>query len=158
MFSRLVSHDDAAYILDPDEPGQLDRAIATGQIQSAKVSARGSRFKLGDLIMCRLAQVMTGLSVDPQKAERYARAVLESRLMENDAHIIGWVENETQELFCLLADGKLARIYLRSKHDGREVDVGAVRPVLFPAVLAEINVFRVIRPVLYRARQLVGRE
>lgn len=158
MFSRLVSHDDAAYILDPDDLSQLDRAIARGQIQPAKVSARGNRFRLGDLIICRLALVLYGLGVDAQKADRYARAVLASRLAEHDSHMLGWVENEAQELFCLLADQQLCRIYLRSKDDGREVDVGAVRPVLFPAVLSEINVFRVIRPVIYRARQLVGRD
>ena len=64
------------------------------------------------------------------------------------------MENEEQELFCLIEDGQLTRIFLRGKEDPREVDVGAVKPVLFPVTRCEINVFRVIRPVIYKARQM----
>ena len=74
--------------------------------------------------------------------------------MDHDKNALEWIENESQELFCLIADDQLTRIFLRNKEDSKEVDIGAVRPVLFPIITCEINVFRVIRPVVYRARHL----
>lgn len=158
MFSRLVSRDDAAYLLDLEDMTQLDQALVSGDLQPAKSGPRGDRVRVGDVVMFKLAQVMRGLGVESEKSVRYAEAVLGSRLVAHDANLMEWVENETQDLFCLIADGQLARIFLRNKDDFRELEVGAVKPVLFPSTRCEINVFRVIRPVIYRARQLLGKE
>lgn len=158
MFSRLVSREDAAYLLDLQDPLDLDEVLADGELLPAKGSPMGDRIRVGDVVMFKLAEVMRGLGVEKEKSIRYAEAVLGSRLLAHDANLMEWVENETQDLLCLVADGELARIYLRNKEDFREVEVGAVKPVLFPATLCEINVFRVIRPVIYRARQLLGKE
>ena len=89
---------------------------------------------------------------------RYSEAVLGSRLQERGRHALEWLENESEELFCLLEDNQLARIFIRSKDDSKEVDIGAVKPVLFPTIRCEVNVFRVIRPVIYRARRLLGKK
>lgn len=156
MFSRMVSREDATYLLDLEGPERIAEAVAQGRLKPIKKGPRGERFSVGDIVLYRLADVMLDLGVQPEKAERYAQAVLGPRLEENDPSPLEWVENETQELFCLIADGQLARIFLRSKDDAREVEVGAVKPVLFPSTRCEINVFRVIRPVIYRARQLFG--
>jgi len=158
MFSRLVSCEDAAYLLDLESAADLSQAVAGGELQVAKSGPMGDRVRVGDVVMFRLAQVMRGLGVESEKSVRYAEAVLSSRLVAHDANLMEWVENETQELFCMIADGQLARIFLRNKDDFRELEVGAVKPVLFPATRCEINVFRIITPVIYRARQLLGKE
>ena len=106
--------------------------------------------------MLRLAQIIESLGVDRAKALRYSEAVLAQRLSTHDKNALDWVENETQELFCLISDGQLARIFLRNKEDSKEMDVGAVKPVLLPITRSEVNVFRAIRPVLLRAIQVLG--
>jgi|WetSurMetagenome_2_1015567.scaffolds.fasta_scaffold913519_1 hypothetical protein len=158
MFSRLVSSEDVAYILDLDGTARVDEACASGHLALTKKGPRGPRFRVGDIVIFRLAQVIQQVGVEPEKAFRYAEAVLGARLLEHDANVMEWVENETQELFCLIADNHLARIFLRSKEDFREVEVGAVRPVLFPVTKCEVNVFRAIRPVILRTRELFGEE
>jgi hypothetical protein len=158
MFSRLVSREDVVYLLDLENSVELNEAIDREELKLAKSGPTGDRVRVGDVVMFKLAQVMRGLGVDSEKSVRYAEAVLSSRLVAHDANLLEWVENETQELFCLIADGQLARIFLRNKDDFREIQVGAVKPVLFPSTRCEINVFRVIRPVIYRARQLLGKE
>jgi hypothetical protein len=158
MFSRLVSRDDAAYILDLEDPELLNEVMADGELLPVKRGPKGDRVRVGDVVMFKLAEVMRGLGVESEKSVRYAEAVLGSRLLTHDANLMEWVENETQDLLCLIADGELTRIFLRNKDDFREVEVGAVKPVLFPSTRCEINVFRVIRPVIYRATQLLGKE
>lgn len=155
MFSRLVNVERAARILDVPESSGLNDTLEKHDVQPAGAGPDGPRFVVADVVMLRLAQVIGDVGVDAPKAMRYADAVLGSRLRDHDANVVDWIENEAQELFCLIADGQLARIYLRNKEDSKEFDVGAVKPVLFPTTRCEINVFRVIRPVVYRARQLL---
>ena len=38
--------------------------------------------------------------------------------------------------------------------DQKERELGAVKPVLLPTTRCEINVFRAVRPILYRAQRL----
>lgn len=158
MFSRLVSREDAAYLLDLKAIEDLTEVLGEGDLLPTQSGPLGDRVRVGDVVMFKLAEVMRGLGVESEKSIRYAEAVLGSRLLAHDANLMEWVENETQDLLCLIADGELARIFLRNKDDFREVEVGAVKPVLFPSTMCEINVFRVIRPVIYRARQLLGKE
>jgi hypothetical protein len=110
------------------------------------------------VVVWKLAQAMERIGVPPEKSVRYADAVLGSRLSAHEENALDWIENEAQELFCLICDNELARIFLRNKEDGKEVDVGAVKPMLFPTTRCEINVFRVIRPVVYKARQLTKKK
>jgi hypothetical protein len=156
MLSRLVSSDDAAYILDMKGRAEIDEAVAIGAIKPAKEGPKGRRFLLADIILFKLAQAIEQVGVSAEKASRYADAILEPRLPAHDKSVAEWVENDTQELYCLIADGELARIFLRNKEDRKEFDVGAVKPVLYPTILSEINIFRVMRPVIYKARHLMG--
>jgi hypothetical protein len=156
MFSKLVSVEDAVQILDVSDRSVLDEAISSGQLTPADKSKKNLKLRLGDIVMFKLAQVIEHTGVDREKAPRYAEAILGARLSANDKNVVEWVENEAQELCCFIADNQLARIFLRSKDDSKEVEVGAVKPVLFPTTRCEINVFRVIRPVVYRARQLLS--
>jgi hypothetical protein len=155
MFSELVNTRDAAFILDLKET-ELAEVVASDQVRPAGSDRNGDLFLVRDLAMLKLAQIIEGLGVDRAKALRYSEAVLAQRLSTHDKNALDWVENETQELFCLISDGQLARIFLRNKEDSKEVDVGAVKPVLLPTTRSEVNVFRAIRPVLLRAIQVLG--
>lgn len=157
MFSKLVSVEDAVYILDVRDRDALDEAIARGQLKPAEPAKKKNLlFRLSDVVIFKLALVIEHTGVDSEKAARYSEAILGSRLSTHDKNVVEWIENEAQELFCFIADNQLARIFLRSKDDAKEVEVGAVKPVLLPTTRCEINVFRVIRPVVYRARQLLS--
>lgn len=156
MQGRFISQEDAAYLLDMLDTAQLERAVSAGLIKVAKRGPRGNRFTLYDIVLLKLAETISSVGVSTDKALKYAGAVLEPRFPEEDKTARAWVENESQELYCLLVDGELARIYLKNKEDHKEIDVGAVKPVLFPTINTEINVFRVIRPVLYKAMNLLG--
>jgi hypothetical protein len=150
----MIDAEQAAHLLDLHDKGELDRAMAAGALRPAKKGKDGARFRLADIILYRLATVVGQVGVETEKAARYAEAVLGQRLQAHGKNPVEWVENEEQELFCLIEDGQLTRIFLRGKEDPREIDVGAVKPVLFPTTKCEINVFRVIRPVIVKARHL----
>jgi len=156
MFSRLVSTEDAVQLLDLGGAAPLEQAEALGMLMPVHTGSQVKRFKLSDVVIFKLAQVIEHTGVEGPKALRYAEAILGPRMDVHDGNVVEWVENEAQELYCMIADGQLARIFLRSKADRKEVDVGAVKPVLLPSTRCEINVFRVIRPVIWRARQLLG--
>ncbi len=155
MFSRLLSANDVAFLLDLDINIVQEEILSKGDLKPARKGAKGARYRVGDVVVYQLAQVIQHTGVEAPKAFTYAETILESRLETHDRHVMEWVENETQELFCLIADHQLCRVFLRNKDDSREIDVAAVKPVLLPSTKCEINVFRVIRPVLYRANQLL---
>ena len=141
MLSKLFSPEDAVRLLDIKDVSELQTAVESGELKYADGAGKKHKFVLSDLVMYKLSQVLTHAGVDKQKALRYAEAILESRLHAHEKNIVEWIENETQELFCYIADAQLSRIFLRNKDDSKEVDVGAVRPVLFPITRCEINVF-----------------
>jgi hypothetical protein len=156
MLSRLVSSEDAAYLLDMKSPEDFNDVVARASLLPSKQSPKGHQYRIADVIMLKLAQVIGQVGVSAEKAMRYADAILSPRLPKREQTAVEWVENEAQELFCLIADGELSRIFLRDKEDYKELDVGAVKPVLFPTVVSEINVFRVIRPVIHKAHHWLG--
>lgn len=156
MLSRLVSSDDAAYLLDMKSPEDFHEAAARVSLLPSKQGPKGKQYRVADVIVLKLAQAIGQVGVNAEKAMRYADAILSPRLPHRDKTAVEWVENEAQELFCLIADGELSRIFLRDKEDYKELDVGAVKPVLFPAVVSEVNVFRVIRPVIHKAHHWLG--
>ncbi len=158
MFDKLVSARDAAHILEMDGTDHLEEAVAGGALQPSGEAGKEKRFSVAELILFSLARTLDSIGVDPEKSRTYSEAVLSNRLRTHDEHALEWVENEAQEFFCLIADNQLARIFLRNKEDGKELDVGAVKPILFPVTKCEINVFRVVRPVLYRAREIIEAE
>jgi hypothetical protein len=158
MFGKRVSASDAVHLLDFRSEEELAQAVDRGEIEASKGDNEDDAFLIADIVVCKLSQAIASLGVDSSKACRYAEAILSSRLVAHDESVLDWVENETQELFCLIADGQLARIFLRNKEDSKEVEVGAVKPVLLPTTMCEINVFRVIRPVIYKASQLLKSE
>jgi hypothetical protein len=153
MFDRKISADETVSLLDMSGQDDLKAAVSSGLL-SADGSGNELEFRVMDLIVYRLALTMTGLGVPAGKAGKYAEAVLDAELPERDGGLSEWVDDEAQELICLISDNQLSRIFLRNKEDRREVEVGAFKPVLFPNTKCEINVFRVIRPVVYQVRKL----
>lgn len=155
MLDRRVNAQQAAQVLDLESAAEIEEAVAAGLLTPIKPVRKRTAFKVEDLLVYKLATVIQRVGVDADKARRYAEAVLSERITVNEDNLVDWVENEAQELFCLICDNQLARIYLRNKDDGREIDVGAVKPVLLPVTRCEINVFRAIRPVVLMARQVL---
>jgi hypothetical protein len=136
-----------------DEVEEILRGIS--EVREEPLNA-SEGLDLDDLLIVSLAQTMIGLGVSPGKAGKYSDAVLRERLAAHADRLVQWIENETQELFCTLADKELSRIFLRHTEDQKEVDVGAIKPVLLPTTTCEINVFRVIRPIVIRSGKLLG--
>ncbi len=154
MFSRIVSEEKTAQLLDLADGAALRKSLSAAGIKPVKSKGKTGHYRIGDIVVFKLAQIINHIGVDAEKALIYAETILESRLETHDRHLLEWIENETQELFCIIADDQLARIFLRNKEDDREIDVAAIKPILFPTTVCEINVFRVIRPVILRAHQL----
>jgi hypothetical protein len=155
MLERQYSRRQTADLLEMGKEEELNRFLAEGRLGAVGVHTEGETFSLAEVVTCKLAHAIERLGVPSEKAARYADAILGSRLAAHEENALDWIKNEAQELFCLICDNELARIFLRNKEDGKEVDVGAVKPMLFPTTRCEVNVFRVIRPVVYKARQLV---
>jgi hypothetical protein len=154
MFSRIVSEEKTAQLLDLPVGPALRKNLSTAGIKPVKSKGKAGHYRIGDIVVFKLAQIINHIGVDAEKALIYAETILESRLEAHDSHLLEWIENEAQELFCIIADDQLARIFLRNKEDDREIDVAAIKPMLFPTTVCEINVFRVIRPVILHAHQL----
>ncbi len=151
MLTRPVNSDQAVHILEMDGIDRLEGIIAAGEFSA---SGNSGDLILRDLLTIRLAQTFSHMGVHGPKAFAYAEAVLDSRLPHDHESLLEWIENENQELFCSIADDQLTRIFLRSQDGKKEVDVGAVRPELFPTTRCEVNVFRAIRPVIFKARRV----
>jgi len=154
MFSRIVSEEKTAQLLDLAGGPALRKSLSAAGIIPVKSKGKTGHYRIGDIVVFKLAQIINHIGVDAEKAAIYAETILESRLETHDRHLLEWIENEAQELFCIIADDQLARIFLRNKEDDREIDVAAIKPILFPTTVCEINVFRVIRPVILHAHQL----
>lgn len=152
MFEQRMSLQDAAYLLDLPSTEEL-AAVPWGEIgETAPV--RG-KYRLDQIMIFKLATIMKGLGVESGKAFRYAQAVLRTSLFSpQEEGLLDSLENETEKLYCRIADNQLARIFVRNADDQKERELGAVKPVLLPTTRCEINVFRVVRPVLYRAQRL----
>lgn len=155
MLETFLTVEQIQEFLHPKGSGEIESAIRQGTLSPGTEVNGKPGFLLGDLIAWRLAQVMVGLGVEPKKARIYAETVLNPRAAGSAGNLLDWSKPPNQELYCLLEDNELARIYVRDKENRTEADIGAVKPVLLPTTRCEINVSRVIRPVLYWAKQSV---
>jgi hypothetical protein len=156
MLDSIVTAEQVEKLLRLEGSAEIDQAVHQKVLVPAKEDGETRGFLLADIINWRLAQVMVGLGVEPGKAKIYAETVLNPRLAGRQGTLLDWAETPNQELYCLLEDSELARIYLRDTENRTEADVGAVKPVLLPTTRCEINVSRVIRPIVYRAKQTLG--
>lgn len=153
MLDSIVTVEKVQELLHLGGTSGVEQAVGQGIL--GPVSEKGGRqgFLLADVINGRLAQVMVGLGVNPKKARVYAETVLTPWTTGKEGNILDWAETQSQELYCLLEDSELARIYVRDKENRTEADVAAVKPVLLPTTRCEINVSRVVRPIVYWAKQ-----
>lgn len=156
MLHAIVTAKQVEELFELEGSSQLDKAVAQGILDPAPEDDSGTGFHLADLITWKLAAVMMELGVEAAKAKTYARTILGPRLTRGEKSGLEWIEDSNQELHCLLEDKQLARIYLRDKENRTEADVGAVKPVLLPTTRCEINVSRVVRPIVYWAKQTLG--
>jgi hypothetical protein len=151
-YDRQVKANEAAYLLEIQSEDEVVRTLrGTGADNTAIASGEAS-FLFKDVLSYGLALVIEKVGVKSEKAHAYAEAVLHTPVFSRES-AAGLLENETQELYCQVGDFQLTRIFLRNSENGKEVDIGAVKPVLFPITRTEINVSRALRPILYRAKK-----
>jgi hypothetical protein len=158
MFDRIVNKGVAESLLGEPEGGlSLDSAESAGIISRVGAdSSNTAGYLVMDLVKLQLSQSLSELGVDREKAYVYADAVLSARKTDDQGDIRDWVKEDGDDLYCLIADKQLSRIFLRSSVTGRETDIGAVKPVLLPSTNCEINVTRVIRPFIKKAKQALS--
>ena len=156
MFSKYVTMDDVVYLLDVDSAEKLKEAESLGLIRRLKPNNKKESFLIQDVVTLKLALCIMDLGLAPDRAVRYAEAVLGVQSTQTFNKAISWLDGETHELFCMFADKQLSRIFIRSVEDGRELEVGAEKPVLFPISRCELNVSRAVRPVITRINHLMA--
>jgi hypothetical protein len=156
MYSKHVTVDEAVYLLDVDSAEKLEEAEGLGLIRRLKSNNKKESFLIQDVVTLKLALCIMELGLAPDRAIRYAEAVLGVQSTQTFNKAIAWLDGETHELFCMFADKQLSRIFIRSVEDGRELEVGAEKPVLFPISRCELNVSRAVRPVITRTNHLMA--
>jgi hypothetical protein len=157
MFDQVVNRDLAVSILGLKGEERLDSAESDNIIlptPGSDISAAG--YMIMDLVKLQLSTTLGEVGVDGEKAFIYADAVLSAGRTDDPGSLTEWVEEEGDDLYCLLSDQQLSRIFLRCSVTGRETDIGAIKPVLLPSVNCEVNVSRVIRPVVKRAKSALS--
>lgn len=153
MFSRNLTTDTVSNLLDFESTDDFVLFMLEIGQESPDHADKIETFSLKDALILKLAASLLAIGVDRSKALSYSEAVLGSHLAKGWNDFQELIEDDNQELYCLIEDSQLARIFLRAKDDGREFDIGAVKPVLLPTTRCEINVCRAIRPVIYRAQK-----
>ncbi|MDQ1285911.1 MAG: hypothetical protein QG663_1337, partial [Thermodesulfobacteriota bacterium] len=139
MLGKNVTTKEALYLVDLESEDKLEQAIKDGLVKPVKGDNKKDLFALHDLVTLKLALSMVDLGLAPGRAIRYAEATLGVGSTQAFNKTMAWIDGETHELFCLLADKQLSRIFLRGIDDNREIDVGAEKPVLFPVSKCELN-------------------
>ncbi|MCL5126354.1 MAG: hypothetical protein M1511_18020 [Deltaproteobacteria bacterium] len=156
MLSKHVTLEEALDLLDLEDVSKLQEAEKKGFIQPANRNSKKESFLIQDLVTLKLAFAIEDMGLVPERAIRYAEAILGVHSSQIFNKTIAWVESDTHELFGMFADKQLSRIFIRSLDDNREIEVGAEKPVLFPTTRCELNVSRTVRPVITRTQQMMS--
>ncbi|MDD3471535.1 MAG: hypothetical protein PHS86_02030 [Syntrophaceae bacterium] len=154
MLSKDLTPDAVARLLDFESLNDFNSFLQEVDYEGKQKLDQAYKFTVGEGVILKLALILSRVGVEMSKVHSYSDAILGSFITKgwNDFHKL--VEDDNQELCCLIEDNQLARIFLRSKDTGREYDVGAVKPVLLPTTRCEINVTRAIRPVIYSIQKM----
>ncbi len=148
MFTKAISKETVSELMELNSVDALKLFLSD---VGASVYDESPEFTLRDALVLKLAGSLLRVGVDCSKALSYAEAVLGYHMAKGWNEFQKLIEDGNQDLFCLIEDNQLARIFVRGRDDGREFDVGAVKPVLLPTTRCEVNVGRAVRPVMYRA-------
>ena len=153
MFDKIIDQKTVLDLLDCDSSDDfVSFMLKLGRPYSS--SSRDSfSLTLKETMTLKLASTMLNIGVEAHKAYSYSEAVLGSFFAKGWNDFLKLIQGGNQELCCMIEDNQLARIFIRGKDDGREFEVGAVKPVLLPATRCEINVNRSLGPVIYRAQK-----
>lgn len=157
MFDRVVNRDLAVSILGFNGEERLDSAESDKIVHpehGSEITSPG--YLIMDLVKLQLSNALGEVGVDREKAFIYADAALSAGRTGDPGSLTEWVEEDGDDLYCLLSDRQLSRIFLRCSVTGRETDIGAIKPVLLPSINCEVNISRVIRPVVKRAKDALS--
>ncbi|MGC8603650.1 MAG: hypothetical protein ACP5VS_08190 [Desulfomonilaceae bacterium] len=157
MLSKYVTLEEALYLMDLEGPSKLQEAEKNGLIRHVTPdNKKKESFLIQDLVTLKLALAIADMGLAPDRAIRYAEAILGVHSAQIFKKTIAWVDSDTHELFGMFADKQLSRIFIRSLDDNREIEIGAEKPVLFPITKCELNVSRTIRPVITRTHHMMN--
>ncbi len=156
MLTKHVTLEEALLLLDLEDASKLQEAEEKGLIHPVNRNSKKESFLIQDLVTLKLALAILDMGLAPDRAIRYAEAILGVHSSQTFKKTIAWVDSDTHELFGMFADKQLSRIFIRSLDDNREIEVGAEKPVLFPISKCELNVSRTIRPVIARTHHMVN--
>ncbi len=156
MLTKHVTVEEALLLLDLEDPSKLREAEEKGLIHPVNPNSKKESFLIQDLVTLKLALAILDIGLAPDRAIRYAEAILGVHSSQTLKKTIAWVDSDTHELFGMFADKQLSRIFIRSLDDNREIEVGAEKPVLFPISKCELNVSRTIRPVIARTQHMIN--
>ncbi|MDR3605728.1 MAG: hypothetical protein ACLPVO_14700 [Desulfomonilaceae bacterium] len=156
MLTKHVTLEEALLLLDLEDASKLQEAEEKGLIHPVNRNSKKESFLIQDLVTLKLALAILDMGLAPDRAIRYAEAILGVHSSQTFKKTIAWVDSDTHELFGMFADKQLSRIFIRSLDDNREIEVGAEKPVLFPISKCELNVSRTIRPVITRTHHMVN--
>lgn len=149
---NTFSAEEASFLLDIRSGDEAENTLDRYLKRNSKESGVGSRLAFEEVLTIGLACILQKVGVQADKADSYAEAVIRAQAVSRN-DVLKLLEDETQELYCLIEDYQLARTFLRSSEDDKEMDVGAEKPVLLPITKTEINVSRALRPILVRVRE-----
>ncbi len=151
MFDKTMAQETVLDLLDFDSNDDFSSFLLKLGRPSPVSPIDSFTLTLKETMTLKLASILLNIGVESSKAYSYSEAVLGNFMAKGWNEFKKLVEEGNQELCCMIEDNQLARIFVRGKDDGREFEVGAVKPVLLPTTRCEINVNRSLRPVLYRA-------
>ncbi|MHB8204855.1 MAG: hypothetical protein ACYDHG_14270, partial [Desulfomonilaceae bacterium] len=132
MLTKHVTPEEALLLLDLEDASKLQEAEEKGLIHPVNRNSKKESFLIQDLVTLKLALAILDMGLAPDRAIRYAEAILGVHSSQTFKKTIAWVDSDTHELFGMFADKQLSRIFIRSLDDNREIEVGAEKPVLFP--------------------------
>ncbi len=156
MFDKVVNKNTAIALLGLNGEERLESALTSSIVDRVPGGADNvPGYLMMDIIKLQLSESLRELDVDKEKAFVYAHTILSARSLNDETDLKDWLSEDGDDLYCLIEDKQLARVFLRSSLTGREVDIAAVKPVLLPTTKCELNVSRALRPMVKRAIQNV---
>lgn len=154
MFDKVVSQNIAATLLGLNGADRLESALTSSIVTHSPGDADNvTGILVMDIVKLQLSDSLRELGVEEKKAFVYADTILSVRSLNDETNLKDWLAEDGDDLYCLIEDKQLARVFLKCSLTGREVDIAAVKPVLLPTTKCELNVSRALRPLVKRAKQ-----
>ena len=109
MLTKHVTLEEALLLLDLEDASKLQEAEEKGLIHPVNRNSKKESFLIQDLVTLKLALAILDMGLAPDRAIRYAEAILGVHSSQTFKKTIAWVDSDTHELFGMFADKQLSR-------------------------------------------------